>query len=129
MMRKRLNNQKGFTLVEIIAVLILLGILAAVAAPKYFDLTANAEIRALDAAGAVLNGRENMVWANTMLSATGYDAATSDGTIRTTVTTDSLGDFSWDAGPTDDGGTLNYNGTTRVLTRTHSDATTPGKWQ
>ena len=31
-------GQKGFTLIEIVMVLVLLGILAAVAVPKYFDL-------------------------------------------------------------------------------------------
>ena len=33
----------GFTLVEIVAVLVLLGILAAVAVPKFFDLSSDAE--------------------------------------------------------------------------------------
>ena len=36
------NNQKGFTLVEIIAVLVILGILAAVAVPKFLDLSDSA---------------------------------------------------------------------------------------
>ena len=42
----RKNNQDGFTLVEIIAVLVILGILAAVAIPKYFDLQAGLEEKA-----------------------------------------------------------------------------------
>ena len=32
------NNKRGFTLIEIVMVLVLLGILAAIAIPKYYDL-------------------------------------------------------------------------------------------
>ncbi len=49
------RNQKGFTLIEIIAVLIILGLLAAVAVPKYLDMTAQANAKAITmalAAGA-----------------------------------------------------------------------------
>ena len=42
--RKLLQNDKGFTRVEIIAVLVILGILAAVAATRYVDLEDRDEI-------------------------------------------------------------------------------------
>lgn len=54
-----LENEEGFTLVEIIAVLVILGILAAVAIPKYFDLQSDARQKAMDAAMAEAVGRVN----------------------------------------------------------------------
>ena len=41
-MLRILKNQKGFTLIELVIIIILIGVLAAVAIPKYVDLRENA---------------------------------------------------------------------------------------
>jgi len=66
-LKKVLENQRGFTLVEIIAVLVILGILAAVAIPKYFNLQEEARDKALDAALGEGVGRVNQHFAKRLL--------------------------------------------------------------
>ena len=56
--RSKVRNQKGFTLIEIIAVLVILGILAAVAIPRFMDLTTVASDKA--AMQAVAEGKSRL---------------------------------------------------------------------
>lgn len=62
------KKESGFTLIEIVMVLVLLGILMAVAAPKYFDMQDKAREQAENAIAAEVQARINGEFAQRLLA-------------------------------------------------------------
>ena len=61
------RGQQGFTLIEIISVLVILCILAAVAVPKYYDLQKEAQTKAAMAVVAEVQARVNLKFGQEIL--------------------------------------------------------------
>ncbi len=85
-MRKQ-HKQAGFTLIEVIAVLVILGILAAIATPKFMDMQREARIAAVKGLKAAMQSADELVRAKALAK-----GLASNGTLSKTDAPDLTGD-------------------------------------
>lgn len=124
---KSLYTEKGFTIVEIIAVLVILGILAAVAVGRYVDLEHNARQKAFNTVISEINARESLTWSDHKISESGF---VSDAKIFGEINYSVDPNYAWNPGdPQVTGGTLTFKGESFTLSRTAATASQPAVWE
>ena len=119
-------NQKGFTLIELISVMVIMGVMASVGVKKMDLIGDTATNRALLEGVKELNIRESLTWTNIKLSPAGW---ADDAQLFSGLDTDLGSDYKWTAGPNASGGTLFFRLESIVLSRTASTTSSIGSWQ
>jgi len=117
-----MQNQKGFTLVELIAMIIILGIILTFVIPKVLSLNKNAENVGIKMAIIDLNGREMKCWTEIKLG---------EGWVDDHKVFEScdykIEDYSWST-LVEIGGQLTFKETTVTFDRKVSTMNGPATW-
>ncbi|MCE9787964.1 type II secretion system protein [Shewanella chilikensis] len=85
-----MRKQQGFTLIELVVVIIILGILAVTAAPKFINLQSDARASALQGMKGAIQGANSLVYSKAALAGVESQPSTTVDIAGTTVTTDDV---------------------------------------
>ncbi len=62
-----LKSRKGFTVIELVVVIVVLGVLAAIAAPRFLNLSSDAQIASLHGLGGSVKEANQMVYSQAVI--------------------------------------------------------------
>lgn len=121
-------DTKGFTLLEILFVLVIVAFLTVITLERWEELVDEHRMRAVSACVAELNARETMVWAQALVSTRHWPG---DEFLFSKLDGDLGRDFHWaKSGPLIQGGRIVFQGhITVALERLPSTAQSPGRWR
>jgi len=118
----KLNNNKGFTLIELIMVIVIMGILAATVVPRFFDFTDQAHDANVQAVKGSLKSGINLYAANKLANKQGksYPSVTT-ANLHTTLLDDYGTEWSYTVGTEDVDGNSTLDGHFTYLNGTYED--------
>jgi prepilin-type N-terminal cleavage/methylation domain-containing protein len=120
-----LLNRDGFTLIEIIVVLVILSVLCSIAVQRVIALDSVATQRFLECAVTELNSRECLTWAQVKTSPSSW---VNDAKVFAGYDANLGPEYKWGS-KTPDGGTLNFKGQEVKLERSPSTSSESGSWK
>jgi prepilin-type N-terminal cleavage/methylation domain-containing protein len=124
-MLTKFKNTDGFTLIELIAVMVILSVWSAVVVKKVVAITDTSERNALVQGVVELNTRESLTWFNIKMTNIGYE---SDEKVWEIIDKNLGSEYTWTSGPTRAGGELQFGSQSFALTRNESTKESPGSW-